>query len=465
MRSGKALVAIVFFMVLVPVTSRAQKLADLMKWKDDPSQAYNGVAAGLGTTIIDGKPYLLFHVAPQFKYEQFGFGFDGNIRIGTDGKFRHKDWDESYDYLRWVNYISYNQPHDSLYARIGGIERATIGNGTIIGGYSNNSSYDDRRVGLATTLRLGPLGFEGMTSDIARRGLLVGRPFIHPFQFIPLISKLPILGGIQLGVTGSFDYDTNSVKIIPNREPYVERIRTADSTADSLVIRDYERRSLPLRIYGVDLTLPIIESENTDLRVYGDYVKIVQFNDGIILGAHAMFKIDENLLDLKIERSLFKNGFLPNYYNNFYERDRFDDQADTNDYITKMTILDDSSSGDGNGFKFGGFLSLDGMFQASLTYMHLDNLKGLDWLDLYINFPEVWYGFTGSLSYSRKNIHGVSDVFGLDKRSLLKGRLTLPLWQYFYGTVVARLTFDRDENGRLTTQTMFEPKIDFIFRF
>jgi hypothetical protein len=460
----KRLLALLLVLMLMPAVSRGQNLGDLMKWADDPSQVYNGVAAGMGTTIIDGEPYLLFHVAPQFKVKNFGFGFDGNFRFGEGFKLRKKDWDETYDYLRWINFISYNEPYDSLYARIGGLHHQSIGNGTIVSGYSNNSSYDDRRIGLATALRVGPLGFEGLTSDIARRGLIVGRPFIHPFQFIPVLHKLDVLSEIQIGVTGSFDFDTNALRVIPNRPPFVERIRI-DSTRDSIVIVRPERViGAPLKIYGVDLTLPIYVAQNTDFRAYGDYVKIGGFNDGFIFGAHAMWKISESLFDLRLERSLFKNGFLPNYYNTFYERDRFDDQADTADYITKLTVLDDSISGNGNGFRFGGFVSLDQLFQASLTYSHLDNVEGLDWLDLYVNLPEMWYGFTGSISFARKNIRGVADVFGIDDRSLLQMRFTLPLFKYFYGSVITRHTFDRNEQGRLTTQTMVEPKIDFVFR-
>ncbi len=450
--------------LIVPSVASSQNLADIMKYKDDPSLAYNGIAAGLGTTIIDGKPYVLFHVAPQFEYEEFGIGIDGNIRIGTDGKFRKKDWDEGYDLLRWINYLSYGKPHDSLYARIGGIERASIGNSTIVSSYSNNSSYDERRIGLAGAVRLGPLGFEGLTSDIARRGLLVARPFIHPFQFIPVIHKLPVLGNIQVGVTGSFDYDTNATKIIPNRPPYVERI-FIDSTRDSVVVRDWLVRGTPFVIYGADLTLPIIENESADIRVYGDYVKIVNFNDGFIFGARTMFKMGESLLDLRVERSLFKNGFLPNYYNTFYERDRYDTQADTNDYITKATLLDDSTSGDGNGFKLGGFLSLDQIVQGTFTFMHLDNLKGLDWMDVYLNFPEAWYGFTGSIGYSRKNIRSVEDAFGIDERSLLHARVSVPIFAGLYGSVIARYSFSRNDQGQLATQAMYEPKVDFIFRW
>src|SRR2546430_7314208 len=94
----------------------AQSLADRMHLPKSPSEAYQGLAVGAGTTIIDGQPYFLLHAAPQFNAGQFGFGFDGNIRVGTDGHLRKDDFDDVYDYLRWVNYVSFAQPHDDFYA-------------------------------------------------------------------------------------------------------------------------------------------------------------------------------------------------------------------------------------------------------------------------------------------------------------------------------------------------------------
>jgi hypothetical protein len=319
-------------------------------------------------------------------------------------------------------------------------------------------------VGLATALRLGPIGFEGMTSDVARRGLIVARPFVHPFQWIPVIHRLPVLGNLQLGATASYDFDTNATKIIPNDPRYIERIPLEDGE-DSVVVKNWDEISSPFSIYGVDLTFPIVADENADLRVYADYVKIVHFNDGFVFGARTMLKFGESLVDLRVERSLFKNGFLPNYYNSFYERDRFDTQADTTDFITKATLLDDTTSGDGNGFKFGGFLSLDQIVQGNISYTHLDNLEGRDWLDIYLNFPEVWYGFTGSIAYSRKNIKSVTDAFAVDNRSQLQARVSLPIFAGLYGSVIARYSFDRDERGQLSTQAMYEPKVDYIFRW
>src|SRR6185312_7894426 len=109
-------------------------------------------------------------------------------------------------------------------------------------------------------------------------------------------------------------------------------------------------------------------------RVYGDYIQIAQFNKGVVLGVRTSFAIDTLFLDIRLERSLFKDHFLPNYYNSLYERDRYNNSASLHDFITKATILADSTTGDGNGFRFQSFLSVNEKFQASISYLHFDNL-------------------------------------------------------------------------------------------
>ncbi len=107
-----------------------------------------------------------------------------------------------------------------------------------------------------------------------------------------------------------------------------------------------------------------------------------KFNDGFILGARTSFDIaDSILLDLRGERSLFRNRFLPNYYNSLYEHDRFNNLAAPDEYITKVTLLDDSSGGNGNGFKAGAFVNYYNRFVFQGSYEHLDNLEGQDQMD------------------------------------------------------------------------------------
>ncbi len=453
-----------FCLLVFASESNAQSLSDLMHLPQSPSDAYRGLALGGGTTIVDGRPYFLVHAAPQFTLGPWGFGFDGNIRISPQGQLRKEDWTGWYSYLRWLNYVSFNHPHDDFYFRVGGLEHATIGNGTIVSDYWNNSSYDDRRIGAAARLDVGPFGAEGLTSDLFQRNLVALRPFVRPFQVVPILANIWFLSHIEIGVTGAFDFDTNATKLIPNHEPYVTHYDNADSTVDSVVIhRDSATIPSPLTTLGADISMMLWQTGKTEGHLYADYVRFQKFNDGVIIGARTAFNIaDSVFLDLRAERSLFRNQFLPNYYNSFYERDRFDNQAAPQDYITKVTLLADSAGGNGNGFRAGAFLNYFNEFAFQGSYSHLDNLRGQDYMDLEVALPQLPLGMFLRLHYARKNINGVTDLFALDDRSLMYGELSYRPWNWLILTAIERWTFFVDDAGNLHTESIFEPRADVV---
>jgi hypothetical protein len=460
-------IALVLLCLFLVRTSSAQQLTDLMRMAQSPNELYRGMALGGGMTFFDGKPFFLVHIAPQVQFGNWGVGLDGNIRISPEGKLRSEDFDETYDYLRWLNYVSYGVRGSDLYARVGGLDHATIGNGVIVSDYSNNTSYDERKVGLTGRVNFGGVGIEGLTSDLFRKGLIGLRPFVRPFAFTPL-KDVWLLKDVEIGTTGVFDFDTNATRLIPNREPYVTHMRSlVDSTVDSVIVHsDSIRYSTPFTTFGLDVSTMLWRDTNMEGRAYVDYVNFQHFNDGVIFGLRTSFRLGKSiLLDLRGERSLFRNQFLPNYYNTFYERDRYDDQARPQDYITKLTLLSDSTGGNGNGSRVGGFLSLARSFQLQASYLHLDNLPGKDWMEITAAFPDLGSQLFASATYTRKNIIGLNDAFALDERSLLYARASMKVYNWLILSVISRWTFSKDETGHVQTASMFEPKADVVFSF
>jgi len=459
----KPYLLLVGLLLLLPLSVEAQNLEDLLKVRQDPAAAYKGLAAGLGTTVINGKVYFLIHAAPQIPIGNFEVGLDGNIRLDENGKLRREDWDETYDYFRLINYISYGQTRDKNFARIGGLRQVTIGNGTIVDNYSNNSSYDNRRIGLAGRGALGLVGVELLVADLFAPGVAAIRPFVQPFQLTPLRDTW-FLGDLQVGATWASDFDSNAGRIIPNREPFVHR-----DPEDSSKFVYNNNGSLEdkgnLTIFGADIAAFLFRGDNYEGRVYADFVKFQEFNQGFIFGTHLSYVMDSTFGgDIRFERSLFQNRFLPNYYNSFYEQDRFDNVVERHDFVTKATLLSDTTSGNGNGFRFANRLTFGRLITTEVHYSHLDNLPYHDLLDSYVSFPDLGLGFFGAFSYSRKDIEGFSDLFALDERSLLNAKLSWQPLEYIITSAIFRWTFSRDENNNLNTQYFVEPKVDFVFK-
>ncbi len=459
--------------VLIPILLcsiglHAQSLEDRLHLTASPWETYRGLALGAGSTIIDGTPYYLIHVAPQVQYGQWGLGIDGDILIGTDGKFRKEDWDNTYDYVRWLNYIRFGHPHDDFYVRLGGIEHASIGNGTIISNYWNNSSYDDRRFGGQARLDLGFVGAEALNSDFFHPGLIALRPFTRPFQLVPILANSWFLSNIEIGVTGAFDFDTNASRIIPNRPPFVIRVPDPAHPGDTVdqIVSDSARYPLPLTTLGADISAMLWQSDRTEGHLYVDYVRFQQFNHGVMIGARTAFEVtDSVLLDLQAERSLFRDQFLPSYYNSFYERDRYDDQANPTDYITKLTMLHDSEGGNGNGFKGGAMVNYYDDVQFEGSYLHLDNLTGQDWMQLEVVLPRLPHDTYFRLIYTREEINGFGDLFALDDRSVMLGEIGYKPWKWLLLIGDFRWSFATDDAGHLHTQTVIAPRADVIIRF
>ncbi len=436
----------------------------------DPNTQYNGVGGSIGASIFKGKPYLLIGFAPQFEIGNWGVGIDGVIRLGSDLSLRKEDFDEVYDIARFLNYIRYGKPYEDIYLRVGGIRNATIGHGSIVDNYSNNSSYDNRRIGGAVRFDAGFLGVEGLLSDVFARGFYAARGFTRPFHLVPGLAGTWFFRNMEFGATGSFDFDPDAVRIIPNRPPYVLNIKdTVDGEEiDSLyVVRDSLTIGSPLNMYGIDASLMIWQDRNAEGRLYADYVKIIDFNEGFIFGARASFYTDSHTFwDVRLERQLFKNHFLPNYYNSFYERDKYNDDVSSLDYITKATRLSDTTTGDGNGSRLGFFARFDRDLEVSLMYAHLDNLPRADLMEITLTFPELWWKFFGSVSYMRRNIGGISDLLKFDDNTIAGARLSVAPFPFIVLSAIGRWTFARDpETGRTQTQGIIEPKVTFIARF
>ena len=463
---------LVVFFLLVYRSGFSQNLTDHAQPTSDPSQKYNGVGGGIGASIFKGKPFLLLNGASQYEaWQTLGIGLDGYVRIGQDGKFRKEDFDDWYDALRWINYIRLGHPGENLYARLGGMNNVTLGHGTIVDNYSNNSSYDDRKVGIVGRIDMGLFGFEGFSSDVlVTKSVLAGRGFVRPFQAAPLLGKLWFFKNFEIGGTASYDFDSNAVRIIPNHAPWVQKIYHiygGDKPRDStIVLTDSTKAASPLTVYGVDATLMVWQSDRLEGRIYGDLVDIVHFNNGHVVGARASFLVDSTtFVDLRIERYVFKNHFLPNYYNSFYERERFAGDITNSAYISKATRLSDTASGQGNGFKLGSFFDFGGKVQVGVTYAHLDNLRNADLMNISLTFPNIWWKFYGAFNYTRGAIDGSKDFFGFDENTVASTRLSFQPFRFLTLNLLARWTFYQGDDNRVHTQSIIEPKAVFIARF
>lgn len=407
------------------------------------------VMGGLGVTVIDGKPYYLLNIMPDLSFGKWGIGLDVNLRIGQDGKIRHEDFKDAYGYLRMLRYVRYGQKNEPVYAKVGAIDFARLGHGSILYLYRNTASYDLRKVGVEFDLDFQKGGLESMYSDVAGAGVLGLRGFVRPLQFSQAAS-IPILGNLEVGATFASDFNSNAN-------------RTWGDAAGTT--RNAEGGGV-LSIVGLDLGLPLLSHEYIRSTLYADYSKILSYGSGAAVGLDLRLRgLGIMTFDAKYERRFVGNQYLPTYFDAFYERDRYQ-VIDTSRFISKAQTLKSTQSFEGY---FGEILvSILGTFNIIGGYHAPVGVKNAGTLHLELDAGTALPGILVSGGYDKKN---VGSIFKLDNNSLLYAQVGYKPAPYLVVSMLYQWTFTeiRDEkSGEVVgfqPQKRIEPRVGFIARF
>jgi hypothetical protein len=412
-------------------------------------QNQQAITGGVGMTYIDGKPYYLFHLTPELSFGKIGVGLDINVRVGEDGKVRHEDFADAYSYLRLIRYLRYGAKHEPWYARVGALDYTRLGHGSIMYMYRNTASYDLRKVGVEFDADFQKFGFESMYSDVAGRGVLGLRGYTRPLQFTDA-APIPIIGGIETGVTFASDLNANANQ----------------SWGDARGSIQNAQGSGALSIVGADIGFPLLSHEIVHSTLYADYAKILTYGSGAAVGINLELRgLGLLTFDAKYERRFVGNQFLPSYFDALYERDRYQ-LLDTTRFVSKVQVLKGVQSFEGyfgellisilNTFNIvGGYQAPIGQPNGGTLHLELETLTALP-------------GILLNAGYDKKN---VGSIFKLDNNSLLYAQVGYQPLPYLVVSVLYQWTFTevRDEvTGKVTgfePQKRIEPRVGFVLHF
>jgi hypothetical protein len=438
--------------LLVALLSPLAVLAQTMQQR--PSQLamltnQQMITGGVGMTFIDGKPYYLFHLFPELSFGKIGIGLDLNIRVGEDGKVRSEDFKDAYSYLRLIRYVRYGNKYDPFYARLGGLDYSRIGHGYIMYMYRNTASYDLRKVGVEFDADLQKFGFESMYSDIGGAGLLGLRGYVRPLQFTDA-SSIPIIGGIETGVTFASDLNANANK----------------TWGDSVGTTRLAEGGGAISIIGVDVGLPLLSHEIIRSTLYADYAKIVSYGSGAAVGLSLGLRgLGLFTIDAKYERRFVGERFLPSYFDAFYERERFQ-VIDTNRFISKAQFLKSAPAYQGY---FGEvFISILNTFNIVGGYQSPVGVRNAGTLHMELQTSTALPGIVLIGGYDKKN---VGSIFKLDNNSLLYAQIGYKPVPFLVVSTLYQWTFTevRDEkSGNVIgyePQKRIEPRVEFVVTF
>ena len=236
-------IGILIFPLTLPTSTAAEEDPGLTALQH-PDFLTSGLYGG-GLTFIGTSPYIQLQAQPDIPLGKIGIGLDlvvlynpyatdaGSQFLAEDGE----SWDSPSTWLRLIRYVSYAQPYDPFYFRLGELDYLTIGHGSIMSGYSN---YDRR--GLRVNLRKSNnrYGVETMLNDLGHPIIFGGRLFYRPFL---RPENNNFLTRFELGGTYLTDIDPNP----------------------------QEDAEYPLIALGVDAGFPLIERSTFRLDLYNDF--------------------------------------------------------------------------------------------------------------------------------------------------------------------------------------------------
>ncbi len=402
------------------------------------------IPLGLGATVIDGKTFYLVNLRPDLSFGKLGFGLDLNLRVGTDGTIRKEDYDEGYDYLRMVRYVRWGHKGDDLYIRLGQLDYARLGHGSIIYNYNNSPSYELRKVGLALDVNLEKFGAEMLYSDFGGAGLFGIRGYVKPLKFTSL-AKLPVVNNMEVGATIASDFHDRANSY---RHPTLGAFDNGSMT-----------------IMGLDLGLPIIDYPIFKSGLYLDFAAIGGYGSGIMTGITFDFSgLGLVTIGGKYERQWFGDQFVPSYFDALYELERFT-PIDSVNYTSKANALKQAK---GREAYYGEIvIGLLGVVDVVGGYTAPVGVKNQGTIHLELLTADVLPLIQLKAGYDKRN---VGSVFKVDNNSVLHAEVGYKPYPFMIVSMLYQWTFAEEKNdlGQVTgykTQKRVEPKVSFVFTF
>ncbi len=238
----------------------------------------------IGSRMIDGKNYSEIIIQPNISFGKLGIGLNVLARWNEDG-FRSEDYDDAGNIIR---YICWAEKGDSpLYARLGTLNKATMGHGFILNCYSNQGTDTSKNIlGSEIDMNLKNKGIETVVNDVTDPRLFGIRLYCQPLKMMNI--NIPVLSRIDIGLTGVTDTEPQP----KNKEA--------------------------LTAYGVDLSIPIFRDL---VKFCANMAEIQDFGRGMAYGLGGKGHIDwiDAALGYKIEMRNLGEKFVPSIFNSLYE--------------------------------------------------------------------------------------------------------------------------------------------------
>ena len=295
---------------------------------DQESRFQFGIGLGLGTQSFDEAGstvvYQSASLYPTFGYGRLSLGLDLTLNYtftgggGNEFDVREEGWVPDDDqniaevYLPKIRFLQWAEEGAPLFAKVGSLDNVTLGNGYIMGGYTNTQFLPDRRI-LGARLDVDGrafqfpyLGMETMVANLAAFELFGGRLYTRPLAAI----DAPVISDLQIGSTLVAD-------IAPDY--HIDKLENDELTAVAQAYDDPDE----VAVWGADVRLPILAEPPFTLTTFSDYVR-QRDNQGAMVGTGGRIA---RIVTYGGQIRYNGENFIPNYFDAPYDLYRLEKYA------------------------------------------------------------------------------------------------------------------------------------------
>jgi len=261
--------------------------------------------------IEESVAYQMISLDPDLSFGKFGIGVALTFHYkfsGTDGNFdfREQDWIPNEErnavdiYLPILRYFRYGHKGESLYGKIGYIDDGTLGNGFIMGNYSNTHFLPERKIiGLSLDMdgnlfNFPYLGIETFFGNLAKMDVFGTRLYVRPLVAL----DIPVFKNLQIGLTAAFDRNPNS---------FQNFVTVAESDISTV------------SIFGVDFRQPVLSNNLISMAIFGD-TAFQKGGDSVASGS--LLGFGGNLftfINYGLNALFLGDNFIPFYFDSSYD--------------------------------------------------------------------------------------------------------------------------------------------------
>jgi len=382
-----------------------------------PQEKIDPVYTGsFGSVTINNQVYNHFSVRPEIAFGKFGLGLDIYFYFDDDGELYDKNWDFSSGKAAYktlvdkIYYLRWGLPYDDAYFRIGALPNITLGNGSLIKGYSNVMDYPRvRRAGFNFKYKFSNFRLQFVHSDLKELEEPGVIGFQGTFEYIrnldfhfnlitDINQKKGLLDSDGDGypdfIEPGYENDPNQwhenqtfIKLIPEYcDPETSDCDGQIQSAENAMQQDLDSAELSKdEVSGIAIGTTYTLNEN--LKIYSELSQLIgetsnpndlpSFNTDLGYGVIPLgLKADWEKVSMSIDYRFSSKNYLFNFWDQNYDHNRamvVYDEDKNPEVITKESTLYRYGKVKGANITItSNFIKI---FQLTMSYQHLNGQK------------------------------------------------------------------------------------------